>query len=261
MLRRRLDRAAPGYAEADFLKRRACEDVVERLSELMRPFPLAVDLGARTGVFGDVLAGSPAQDLIGRLIEAEGSARMLGGRSGPRVVLDEERLPLRAGSVDLIVSTLALHNANDLIGALAQSRRALKPSGLFLGALLGGATLFELRRSLILAEEVVRGGAGLRVGPSVDPKDAPALLQRAGYRDVSVLVDAVTVRYRSVRSLMTDLRRMSETVILVDRTRRPLTRSLLAETEAVYGREFGDGERLPATFEILLLTGWAPPAV
>lgn len=223
----------------------------------MRPFPVAVDLGARTGVFAEVLRASPARELIGTLISADPSERMLVGLR-PAVVMDEERSAFRPGSLDLAVSILALHATNDLVGALVQIRRSLKPGGLFLGAMFGGGTLFELRRALMTAEASQRGGAGLRVAPFADPQDVPALLQRAGLRDVSLMVDSVAVRYGDLSSLTADLRRMGETSVLADRTRLPLTRSLLAEAERVYAAEFGRDGKLPATFDILLLTGWAP---
>lgn len=258
LLRQRLDRAAPRYGEADFLKRRAVDSVVDTLVELMRPFPTAVDLGARTGVFREVLTASPAAGLVETLIATDLSPRMLADGAGLRVVGDEERLPFRPASFDLVVSTLALHTANDLIGALVQIRRALKPGGLFLGAVYGGGTLFELRRALITAEEGRRGGAGLRVSPFVDPKDAPSLLMRAGLGSSTVMVDSIEVYHHDLSRLMQDLRRMGETALLVERTRRPLTRGLLADTERAYAEAFGKDGRLPATFELLLLTGWAP---
>src|SRR6185437_37536 len=147
--RKRLDRAAPGFGAADFLHRRAAVDLVERLEAIMRDFPRAVDLSARGGALREALAQSPAGARIGLLVEADLSGAMLAGRGGPRLALDEERLPFAAESLDLVVSTLGLHWTNDVVGALIQIRRALKPDGLFLGALLGGVTLTELRQSLV----------------------------------------------------------------------------------------------------------------
>ena len=137
------------------------------------------------------------------------------------MVADEERLPFAAGSLDLVVSLLALHWTNDLVGALIQIRRALKPDGLFLGALLGGATLTELRQSLLEAEAELSGGAGLRVSPFADGLDAAGLLQRAGFALPVADVDRVTVRYDHPLKLMADLRAMGETNVLVDRARAP----------------------------------------
>ena len=257
--RARLDRAAPGYATADFLKRRAAEDAVVRLEAIMREFPVAVDLGARTGVFGAALAESDAAARVGLLIETDLSAKMLAGRAGVRLVADEEQLPFAFGKLDLVVSTLALHWTNDVVGALIQIRRALKPDGLFIGSLLGGATLTELRQSLISAEAELTGGAGSRVSPFADASDAAGLLQRAGFALPVADVDRVTVRYAHPLKLLADLRAMGETNVLADRHPKPLTRAVLARTFELYLERFAEADgRIPATFEILTLTGWAP---
>jgi len=257
--RKRLDRAARGFGEADFLKRRAAQDVAERLEPIMRDFAVAVDLSARTGAFRQALAESEAAGRVGLLLEADLSAAMLAGRAGPRVVADEERLPFAPASLDLVVSTLGLHWTNDVVGALIQIRRALKPDGLFIGALLGGVTLTELRQSLTAAEIEVLGGAGTRVSPFADAADAAGLLQRAGFVQPVADVDRVTVRYEHPLRLLADLRQMGETSVLADRHPRALTRTLLARTGEIYAERFGgpDG-RVPATFEILTLTGWTP---
>ncbi len=262
LLRRRLDRAAPGYAGADFLKRRAAGDIVMRLEAIMRDFPRAVDLGARNGAFAEALAASDAAPRVGLLVEADLSGAMLAGRAGMRIVADEERLPFAPASLDLIVSSLSLHWANDVVGALVQARLALKPDGLFIGALFGGATLTELRQALTAAELELTGGAGPRVSPFADPSDAAGLLQRAGFALPVADVDRVTVRYDHPLKLMADLRRMGETSVLAERHPRPLTRKVLARAFEIYQRDFaGPDGRIAATFEILTLTGWSPSEI
>jgi len=260
--RRRLDRAAAGYA--GFLKARAADDAADRLSAVLHQFPLALDLGARDGAFARALAGTPAEQRVGTIIEADLSERMLrstgaASRAALRLVADEEWLPFAPESLDLVVSLLSLHWTNDLVGALVQIRRALKPDGLFIGALFGAATLTELRQSLIEAEAEVSGGAGLRVSPFADGYDMAGLLQRAGFALPVSDVDRVTVRYDHPLKLMADLRAMGETNALVDRADRPLSRPVLARAFEIYRQRFGlpDG-RIPATFEILTATGWAP---
>jgi SAM-dependent methyltransferase len=257
--RKRLDRAAGGFAAADFLQRRAALDLVERLGVIMRDFPRAVDLSARNGAFSGALAQSPAGTRIGLLVEADLSAAMLAGRGGPRVALDEERLPFAPASLDLVVSTLGLHWTNDVVGALVQIRRALKPDGLFLGALLGGSTLTELRQALTDAESEILGGAGSRVSPFADSRDAAGLLQRAGFALPVADVDRVKVSYDHPLKLLADLRQMGETNVLADRHPRGLTRALLARASEIYAERFADADgRVTATFEIVTLTGWAP---
>jgi SAM-dependent methyltransferase len=257
--RRRLDRAASGYGAADFLKVRAAQDAAARLEPILREFPLAVDLGARNGAFAAALAESLAAARVGHLIETDLSAAMLTGRPGPRLVVDEERLPFAPESLDLIVSTLALHWTNDLVGALIQIRRALKPDGLFIGAFLGGASLTELRQCLLEAESVLTGGAALRVSPFADGYDGAGLLQRAGFSLPVSDVDRVTVRYGNPLRLLADLRAMGETNVLLDRSRKPLTRSVLMRAMALYQERFaGPDGKVPASFEIITVTGWAP---
>ena len=255
--RRRLTRAAAkGYA--GFLKRRAAEDIVQRLEAIRRDFPVAADLGARDGAFARALAASDAAAKVGLLVEADLAPAMLAGRSGARLVADEERLPFAPQSLDLVVSSLALHWTNDLVGALIQVRQALKPDGLFLGAILGGATLTELRQALTAAESELAGGAGPRVSPFADAYDAAGLLQRAGFALPVVDVDRVTARYDHLMALVADLRAMGETSVLVERPRQPLTRAVLVRAAELYAERFAEGGRIAATFEILTLTGWAP---
>lgn len=255
--RKRLDRAAGGFTGADFLHRRAALDIAERLEPILKDFPVAVELSSRAGAFREALAGSEAAARVGLLIEADLSPRMLAARSGPRVVLDEERLPFASGSLDLLVSTLGLHWTNDVVGALVQARLALKPHGLFIGAFLGGSTLTELRQSLVAAESEILGGAGSRVSPFADFADAASLLQRAGFAQPVADLDRVTVTYEHPLNLLADLRRMGETSVLADRHPKPLTRAILARTSELYFERFADAGRIPATFEIITLTGWA----
>jgi SAM-dependent methyltransferase len=257
--RRRLDRAAAAYDTAGFLKARAAADAVERLEAILRRFPLAVDLGARSGAFARALKDSDAADKIDTLIETDFSTAMLAGRPGPRLVVDEERLPFAPESLDLVVSTLALHWTNDLVGALVQIRRALKPDGLFIGAFLGGATLTELRQCLLEAEAEISGGAHQRVSPFADALDGAGLLQRAGFALPVSDVDRVTVRYAHPLSLLKDLRAMGETSVLVDRSRKPLGRKVLFRALDLYQQRFAQPDgKVSATFEIVTVTGWAP---
>ncbi|HEY3814799.1 MAG TPA: methyltransferase domain-containing protein [Caulobacteraceae bacterium] len=258
--RRRLDRAASRFAEAGFLKTRACEDAIDRIATIMRSFPVAVDLGARDGTFARLLAESPARDRIGVLIEADLSGPMLAGRTGPRVVLDDERLPFGDASLDLVVSTLSLHWANDLPGVFVQARRALKPDGVFIASILGGGTLYELRQSLTEAETEIRGGAGPRVSPFADAEDAAGLLQRAGFKLPVADFDRVSVRYRTPLALLHDLQQMGETNVLVDRP-GPLNRAVLTRAFEIYGERFATSDGgIEATFEVITATGWSPQA-
>ena len=252
--RLRLTRAARAGPGVNFLAERAWSDIAERLATINRRFETAVAVGAAG--FGPALAASDAAGKVSLLVDA-GLVRLSG--EGPRLVADPARLPFAETSLDLLVSALDLHWVDDLVGALIQIRRALKPDGLFIGALLGGATLTELRAALTEAELELAGGAGPRVSPFLDAYDGAGLMQRAGFALPVVDVDTVEVRYDHILALMADLRAMVETNVLIERPRRPLTRAVLERAGAIYAARFaGAGGRIAATFDIVTLTGWAP---
>jgi SAM-dependent methyltransferase len=254
LLRLRRQRAY-GLGPVTFLIDRAAEDLAERLSAVLRRFPLAVDLGSPTDAVRRVLADSHAIETV---IAVNSNAYSLAG-SGLRVVADEELLPFADGALDLVVSGLALQSVNDLPGVLVQIRRALRPDGLFLAALLGGDTLAELRHSFAVAETEIEGGLSPRVVPFPDVRDMGGLLQRAGFALPVTDVDRLTVRYASPLALLHDLRRMGAGNSLSERRRVPLRRDTLARMLEIYATEFADADgKVRATFEILWLSGWSP---
>ncbi len=239
---------------ADFLLVDAAAELVERLSAVQRRFARGVDLMAPLPWLADALAadGKIEEMLrIDRLAIAKGDA--------PFAVADCEALPLGAESIDLAVSALALHAVNDLPGALAQIKFALKPDGLFIAVLPGGDTLTELRQSLAAAEEEIRGGATPRVAPFAGVRELGALLQRAGFALPVTDHDRLTVRYDNAIALMHDLRAMGATNTLAESDRRPLTRKIVHRTSEIYAQRFGGADgRIPATFDLVWLSGWAP---
>ncbi len=180
---------------------------------------------------------------------------------GLKVIPDAEVLDLSVQEHDLVIHAMALHWANDPVGQIIQSRRALTPDGLFLSLAFGGRTLNELRTALAEAETAVTGGLSPRVAPMAEIRDMGALLQRAGLAlPVADTVD-LTADYRDVLHLMQDLRAMGEANAMTDRLRHPTRRAVFAEAQRIYADRFArpDG-RLPATFELICLTGWAPDA-
>jgi SAM-dependent methyltransferase len=180
-------------------------------------------------------------------------------RDKPFVAADEETLPFGDGTVDLVVSALALQFVNDLPGVFLQIRRALKPDGLLLAALFGGDTLTELRQSFAAAESEVEGGASPHVAPFVELCELGGLLQRAGFALPVTDVERVTVRYASALDLMQDLRRMGATNSLTSRRRTPLRRTTLMRMAEIYAQRFADADgRIRATFDIVWVSGWAP---
>jgi SAM-dependent methyltransferase len=257
LLRRRRRRAA-ALGPATFLIDRVADDLLERLSAVLRRFERAVDLATPTDAVARVLAGANTVDTV---FTTDSVAGHLKGRPGIGIAADEELLPFGESSVDLVVSGLSLQFVNDLPGALVQIRRALRPDGLFLAALIGGDTLAELRQSFAAAEAEIEGGVSPRVAPFADVREMGALLQRAGFALPVTDVDRLTVRYASPFGLMADLRRMGATNALVERRSRPLRRATLMRMAAIYAARFADPDgRIRATFEIVWLSGWAPHA-
>jgi NADH dehydrogenase [ubiquinone] 1 alpha subcomplex assembly factor 5 len=255
-LRRRRERAAAGLDELDFLIREAAARLIERLGDVRRDFPLTLEIGCHTGQLAEMLAGRPQ---IQRLLQCDVSHAMVRRAKGERLVADEEALPFGSDRLDLVLSCFSLHWVNDLPGTLLQIRSALRPDGLFLAAMPGGATLPELRESLLRAELELEGGAGLRVSPFVDVRDAGMLLQRAGFALPVVDVETVTVTYGHPLELMAELRAMGEANALVERQRRPLRRATIARACELYVELFGNAQgRVPATFQLLMLSGWKP---
>jgi len=255
LLLRERQRRARARGPATFLIDRVAAELAERLAAVLRTFDVAVDLGTPTDALRRALAGMAK---IGTLIAAAPAAAALDGQF-PRVVADEEALPFADGALDLAVSALVLHWVNDLPGALVQIRRALKPDGLLLAAMLGGDTLTELREAFAAAESEIEGGISPRVAPFADLRELGSLMQRAGFALPVVDSDRLTVRYDSVFALMRDLRAMGATNVLTERRRAPLKRRTLLRMAAIYAERFVDTDgRVRATFEIAWLSGWSP---
>jgi SAM-dependent methyltransferase len=241
LLRARQDRARK-LGAATFLLDRIAEDMAERLHAVVRDFTSAADVGTPGDQVRDALGGRLDQIVRIDLPDRE-----------------SEPLSLQAESLDLVVSALALQFVNDLPGVLAQIRRALRPDGLFLAAMLGGDSLSELRQCFAAAEAELEGGVSPRVAPFADLRDVGALLQRADLALPVTDVDRIVVRYDSAFNLMHDLRRMGATNILVERRRTVTRRATMLRMAEIYGERFADPDgRIRATFDVIWLSGWAP---
>ena len=243
--------AVPG---ADFLMRRAADDLADRLDAVPRRFDAAAAFFSLTPAAGEALAASGKAKEV---VRVEADAALLAGHDGR--VAAPETVPFEPDSLDLAVSLYSLHEVNDVPGMLVQIRRALRPDGLFLGCMAGAGTLQELREALLAAETELTGGASPRVAPLVDVRDAGALLQRAGFALPVADHETVTVRYDSMFALMRDLRAMGATSSLVARSRKPMRRALLMRAAEIYAERFSDPDgRVRATFSTIWLSGWAP---
>ncbi len=250
-------RAIAGMADgADFLMLRVAEDLGDRLSAVERSFETAAALFCQTAGAAEAMAASGK---VAKVTRIEADPAFCAGANGE--VAPFETVPFEPGELDLAVSILSLQAMNDIPGMLAQIRRALRPDGLFLGAMAGAGTLAELRESMLVAETELAGGASPRVIPFADVRDAGALLQRAGFALPVTDAETVVVRYDTLFHLMADLRAMGETSVLIDRPRKPATRRLFARAAEIYAERFCDPDgRIRATFSIVWMSGWAPDA-
>jgi SAM-dependent methyltransferase len=239
LLRARQSRALRGEP-ATFLLDRVTEDLEERLHAVLRDFADVADVW------------TPGEALRNALSDRFKSVAHI-------ELSEQETLPFQPESLDLVVSALAFQFVNDLPGVLAQIRRALKPDGLLLAAMIGGETLTELRQSFAAAEAECESGVSPRVAPFADLRDVGALLQRAGFALPVTDVDRVVVRYTNAFALMQDLRRMGATNILVERRRTPTRRATMLRMAQIYGERFADPDgRIRTTFDVIWLSGWAP---
>ena len=257
LLARRRDRAASEFTAYDFLHARAADDLLDRVESVSRDFETCLVLGGG-GAVGRALKDRPqARRKINHLIETDLSPRMAGLSDQTAVCLDEEQLPIAPESVDLVLACLNLHWTNDLVGALIQINHALKPDGFFAGAILGGATLTELRQCLKSVDDA--DPAPRRVSPFADTVDMAGLLSRSGFALPVSDVDRVKARYGNSFVLMRDLRAMGETNALDERPRTPATKSFFVKTAQTYSERFAEADgKVPATFEIIHFAGWAP---
>jgi SAM-dependent methyltransferase len=251
-VRRFRERAARHWGGADFLVTEVADRLADRLEDVKRKFPVALDLGCRDGAMARVLNGR------GGIETLVGMDAAFGFR--PAIVGEAEALPFKPASFDLILSVLDLHHANDLPGALLQLRQALKPDGLLLAALFAGETLSDLRRAWMEAELAEQGGAGSRISPFADPAELGALLQRAGFALPVIDTDMIEASYDDALKLMRDLRAMGEANATAERGRAFTRRATLARAVAAYGAAAGADGRVVARFDIVTLTAWAPHA-
>lgn len=235
--RKRRDRAAARYAEYSFLRDHMLEGIGERLSAVKREFRDVLDLGSFDGSFTLPGASITRVDAGAKFAE--------GGIHG-----DEDLPRFPDASFDLIVSAGVLDQVNDVPGALALARRALRPDGLFIGAFAGAGSLAALKASFLAAEPAAR------FHPQIDVRAAGDLLTRAGFALPVADVETLTVRYAGIGNLLRDLRGMAATNLLPGAT--PLSRATLAQAAENFAAQADPDGRTPERFEIVYLTGWAP---
>lgn len=258
-VRQNRDRAAKTLEDHDFLFVESAERLVNRLEDVNRSFITALDLGCH----GGELARSIDRNVgIQTLIQADLSPSMAAlakTNEYPALACDDEALPFAEASFDLVLSNLSLHWVNDLPGALIQIRRALKPDGLLLATLFGSNTLQQLRIALHQAETDLKREFNSRISPLPDVRDLGNLMIRAGFALPVVDLDTITVSYSDPLRLLRDLRGMGENNANTGRRKNFSRRTTILRACEIYLKTFTEADgRIPATFEILTLTGWSP---
>ncbi len=244
------DRAATTVGSVADILETASARLLDRLDDVKRCFTSALDVGGR-GWVAPVLRARGIETVCCDL-----SGAMLTRSGGASAVVDEEWLPFKAGSFDLIVASLSLHWVNDLPGALLQLRHALKPDGLFLASMPVLPTLSDLRAALLRAEIDVAGGASPRVSPFPELRDCAGLLQRAGFALPVADADEITLAYRDPLALLRDLRAAGEGNAVMLRDRRIASRALFAAALAALSEPLPH----PTVLRMAMMTGWAPSA-
>lgn len=256
LLRQRRKKAATTLENVDYLLDYVHGDFLDRLSVIMRSFPYVLNLGSHHGKLTEHLI---TLDNIDAVFSLDSVFEMVSQANELQINGDEECLPFKTESLDLIVSALSLQFVNDLPGSLSQIRQCLKPDGAFIAALLGGESLAELRHIFLMAEEELYGGASPRIAPFVDVRDMGHLLQRAGFALPVSDRDVVKVRFDSARHLMKELQAMGASNVMIDRARKHNSKRLFQRIDELYAEHYSEGDgRIYANFELVYLMGWAP---
>ena len=258
LIRQHRQRAARRYSDFAFLKDAAVASLADRLDLIQRDFDVCLDLGAHDGRLMQHLAGLGK---IGHMIQTDPAEEfaIATRHYGPGVVHLLSELPFKSESFDAVFSCVSLHWVDDLPGLMVQARQLLKPDGLLLVNLLGGNSLIELKQVLAEAEQAITGGVSPRCAPMVDIRDIGDLMSRAGVALPVADSDRLTVHYPHMFKLMEDLRGMGEQNALLARLKTPTKRQVFMQAAEIYQKRFGraDGQ-IPASFEIVTVTGWAP---
>ena len=248
IIRQKRNRSAPHLKDHGFLIDWAFNQIIERLEVIKKDFPLALQIGNRPSNV------SIEKTNIEKIISIDHAHKL-----APNIIADEEALPFQSNIFDLVLSALNLHSTNDLPGTLVQIKNCLKDDGLFIGAMLGGETLHELRHIMTQVEIEQTGGQSPRVAPFADLPQMGALMQRAGFNLPVIDSEKITVSYDNVFKLMQDLRLMGESNSINQRRKKFTSRRFFERVNQLYAEKFSEKDgRITVTFEVIFLLGWKP---
>lgn len=251
-IRHNRNRCASNFPEFSFLFDWSTKQLLDRLGDVKRDFPLTLKIGAR-----DDITPYQKHPKIQNIFECDIAEKLLS--SSLTFQAEEDFLPIKTESLDLIISNLSLHSVNDLPGALIQIKQALKPDGLFVASMLGGETLYQLRQIMSQVEIAQKDGLSPRVAPFADKQDMGGLLQRAGFALPVVDSDIITVTYDNAFKLMQDLRGMGENNAIAEAQKTNPGKAFFMDVAQAYQEQFAEADdRIVASFEIIFLLGWGP---
>lgn len=255
--------------EYEYLKDEVARRLVDRLEDIDREFPVALDLGCGTGHIYKNLSVDDGLGGVKMLLQCDTAEKLLlrdvdeeredyRSLDTKHVIVDEEYLPFPPNHFDLVVSSLSLHWVNDLPSTFQQIRDSLKSDGVFLGAILGGDSLQELRSAFILGDQERQGGISPHISPFANIPDAGNLLQGAGFTLCTVDTDYIEVHYPNAFVLMEHLQNMGENNAVISKG-RPATRDSLLAAASIYQSMYANPDgSVPATFQVIYMIGWAP---
>jgi len=252
---------AADFETYNYLKDEVGFRLADRIFDINKNFKVAVDLGCGFGHVSKHLS----KDVVEELIMCDRSELVLEKASVPeditscrKMVVDEEHLPFADESIDIVLSSLSLHWVNQLPSTFTQIMKCLKKDGVFIGALFGGETLFELRGALQLAEIEREGGFAAHISPFTEIRDVGSLLNRAGFTMLTIDTDEICVNYPSMFELMHDLKGMAENNASWIR-KLHLHRETMFAASAIYQELYGNPDgTVPATFQVIYMIGWKP---
>ncbi|XP_064596977.1 arginine-hydroxylase NDUFAF5, mitochondrial-like [Liolophura sinensis] len=247
------------YEVYDYVKEEVGFRLADRICDVKRVFDIAVELGCGRGY----ISRHMTSDIVKKVLQCEMSEKLLlqskisADVPTHRIMADEEFIPFKDNSLDLVVSSLSLHWVNDLPGCFRQIHNALKSDGVLLGSMFGGDTLYQLRGALQLAETEREGGFGSHISPFTEIRDLGNLLNRAGFTMLTIDVDELNITYPTMFELMTDLKGMGENNCSWSR-KLHLHRDTMMAAASIYKDMYGTERGVPATFQILYFIGWKP---
>lgn len=263
LLRQNRARSAQNFADFSFLNHEVANRIVESLEFMKRDFDQVLEIGARDGYLSQQIKEKKKVKLIA---QTEICDFLNSQNDENRTIADEENLPFKKNSFDLVVSCLNFHHINSIPGLLLQIKDLLKPNGIFIANFFGEENLSELAHVIFQTENEIYGGISPKMMPTIEVKTAAHLLQKAGFDSPISNFEKIEVSYSDPLNLLKDLKMMGQGNILHKRSRKFFSKRFLSGICENYRKKYSEidendqkSEKITATFEIVTMTGWKQP--